>query len=131
MWKLGLRPRHSFSGIFVSNFRHFVFAVCFLAYLWTKSFSLLISCFLHALQRNFDLFIPRKGTARPQSQFPHSCVCERFIYTPTIGTPIFLQQNTQTYQGNIYINRTQKHECRNWDYGRAVPFLGIYVSNFR
>jgi len=28
MWKLGLRPRYSFSGnIFVSSFRHFVFAV--------------------------------------------------------------------------------------------------------
>jgi hypothetical protein len=23
--------------------------------------------------------IPRKGIVRPQSQFPHSCVCERFI----------------------------------------------------
>ncbi len=30
-----------------------------------------------------------------------------------------------------YINRSQKHECRNWDLGRAVPFLGIFVSNFR
>jgi hypothetical protein len=30
-----------------------------------------------------------------------------------------------------YINRRQEHECRNWDRGRAVPFLGIYVSNFR
>jgi hypothetical protein len=30
-----------------------------------------------------------------------------------------------------YINRTHKHEYRNWDCGRAVPFLGIYVSNFR
>jgi hypothetical protein len=27
MWKLGLRPRYSFSGIFVSKFRYFVFAV--------------------------------------------------------------------------------------------------------
>ncbi len=26
-WKLGLRPRNSFSGIFVSNFRNCVFAV--------------------------------------------------------------------------------------------------------
>jgi hypothetical protein len=34
---------------------------------------------LPALQRNFDLCIPRKGIARPQSQFPHSCVCERPI----------------------------------------------------
>ncbi len=25
--------------------------------------------------------IPKKGIARPQSQFPQSCVCERFIYS--------------------------------------------------
>jgi hypothetical protein len=30
-----------------------------------------------------------------------------------------------------YINRSQTHECGNWDWGRAVPFLGIFVSNFR
>ncbi len=30
-----------------------------------------------------------------------------------------------------YMNRSQKHECRNWDCSRAVPFLGIFVSNFR
>jgi hypothetical protein len=24
---------------------------------------------------------PRKGTVRPQSQFLHSCVCDRFIYS--------------------------------------------------
>ncbi len=29
------------------------------------------------LQRKSHLFIPRKGIVRPQSQFPHSCVCER------------------------------------------------------
>ncbi len=31
------------------------------------------------LQRNLDLYIPRKGIAQTQSQFPHSCVCERCI----------------------------------------------------
>ncbi len=30
--------------------------------------------------RKFKKNIPRKGTARPQSQFPHSCVCKRFLY---------------------------------------------------
>ncbi len=34
----------------------------------------------HTLQQKTHLWIPRKGTVRPQSQFPHSCVCERFIY---------------------------------------------------
>jgi hypothetical protein len=35
--------------------------------------------FTIALQRNSYLCIPRKGIARLQSQFPHSCGCERFI----------------------------------------------------
>ncbi len=39
---------------------------------------------IYALQRNFELCIPRKGIARPESQFPHSCVCERSIYFPRL-----------------------------------------------
>jgi hypothetical protein len=37
--------------------------------------------------RKFETNIPRKGIARPQSQFPHSGVSEQFIY-PTIGLPV-------------------------------------------
>jgi hypothetical protein len=29
-----------------------------------------------------------------------------------------------------YINRSQTHECRNWDCGRAIPFLGIHKLDF-
>jgi hypothetical protein len=32
------------------------------------------------LQRKSYWCTPRKETARPQSQFSHSCICERFIY---------------------------------------------------
>ncbi len=38
-----------------------------------------------ALQRKSHLCIPFLGIAWPQSQFPHSRVCERFIYIPRIG----------------------------------------------
>ncbi len=31
--------------------------------------------------RKFETNIPSKGIAQPQSQFPHSCVCERLIYS--------------------------------------------------
>jgi len=31
--------------------------------------------------RYFEKNIPRKGRSGPQSQFPHSCVCERIIYS--------------------------------------------------
>jgi hypothetical protein len=48
--------------------------------------------------------IRRKGIARPQSRFPHSCVSVRDLYIPRIGGPhIFLQQNRQTDPGNIEI----------------------------
>jgi hypothetical protein len=29
-----------------------------------------------------------------------------------------------------YINRSQTHECGNWDWGRAIPFLGIHKWDF-
>ncbi len=30
-----------------------------------------------------------------------------------------------------YIIRSQTHECGNWDWDPDIPFLGIFVSNFR
>ncbi len=58
----------------------------------------------------------------------HSCVCERFIYSQNRST-YFLQQNRQTDSDNkLYINRSQTHECGNWDCSRPIPFLRI--SNF-
>ncbi len=31
----------------------------------------------------------------------------------------------------IYINRSEVHECRNWERGPRVSFLGIHKSDFR
>jgi hypothetical protein len=53
-----------------------------------------------ALQRQFRLYIPLLGIAWPQPQFPHSCVCERFIYSQDRST-YFLQQKRQTHRENI------------------------------
>ncbi len=54
----------------------------------------------YTLQRQFRLYIPFLGIARPQTQFPHSCVCERCIYSQDMST-YFLQQKRQTHRGNI------------------------------
>ncbi len=37
----------------------------------------------------------------------------------------------RTDPGSIYINRSQTHECGNWDWGHAIPFLGTHKWNFR
>jgi hypothetical protein len=49
---------------------------------------------------NSNKKIPRKGIARPQYQFPFSCVCEQFIYS-TIGLPILPQENMWANPENI------------------------------
>jgi hypothetical protein len=82
---------------------------------------------LSTLQRKSHLCIPFLGIARPQSQFPHSCVYERFIYSQNRSTYLFAAEEGLWE----YINRSQTRECGHWDCGRAIAFLGIFDSNFR
>jgi hypothetical protein len=56
---------------------------------WKAAFSLMFLNngwkypFTTTLQRQFRLYIPFLGIARPQPQFPHACVFERFtVYIP-------------------------------------------------
>ncbi len=79
---------------------------------------------LSALQGISYLCIPFLGIARPQSQFPHSCVCERFtVYIPKINPHISLQQN-----GQKYINLSQIYEWRNWETEHDNSVLEITIS---
>jgi hypothetical protein len=59
----------------------------------------------------FETNIPRKGIGRPQSQCPHSCVCERFTYS--IFPPSICLFCCRKYfdQSREYINRSQTHAC--------------------
>ncbi len=40
----------------------------------------------------FETNISRKGIVLPQSQFPHSCVCERFIYSHDLICLLFCRK---------------------------------------
>jgi hypothetical protein len=56
----------------------------------------------NALYQRFETNIPRNETARPRSQFPHSFICKRFIYShPRSANAI--QLNGRTDRGNILI----------------------------
>jgi hypothetical protein len=50
------------------------------------------------------------------------------LYIPGIGPHIFLQLNRADQS---WEDRSQTHEYENWDCGSAIPFLGIFASNFR
>ncbi len=63
--------------------------------------------------RKFETIIPRKGFARPQSQFPHSSVWAIYIYIPTIE-PILVLENVWPIIG-IYNSIT---DTRMWNLGQ-------------
>jgi hypothetical protein len=48
----------------------------------------------------------KSGLQGSVSQFSHSCICEQFIYSHDRST---------TDRSKEYINRSQIHECRNWE----------------
>ncbi len=75
------------------------------------------------------LCIPRKVIARSQYQFPHSWVCERFIYSQDRST--YFPAAELADRSCEYVNSSLTHECGNWDWGSAIPFLGIFVPYFR
>ncbi len=80
----------------------------------------------HCKKRS-DLCIPRNESKWPRSQFPHYCICERFMY-PKIGPPILLQQTMQTDRGRIQID----HRCINVGMGtRPRSFISGIFFNFR
>ncbi len=63
--------------------------------------------------RKFESNIPRKGIARQQSQFPHSCVCERFLYSHIRSA--YSSAGKYVDRSWEYINRSHTHESGNWD----------------
>jgi hypothetical protein len=80
-----------------------------------------------ALQGKSHLVIPFMGIVRPQSQFPHPGVCERFMYSQDRSTYFPAAESWK------YINLSEIYECRNWEtehYNHVleikVSFLGIH-----
>jgi hypothetical protein len=58
---------------------------------------------------------------------PNFYICERFIYCiPTIGPQTQYSKIGGPIVG-MYKSLTEIHECRNWERGLAVSFLGIYM----
>jgi hypothetical protein len=76
------------------------------------------------LQGQFRLYIPFLGIARPQPQFPHSCVYERFIYSQDQST-YFLQRNRQTHRGNI--RGASKIKVKNVNKKRTVTVRRLII----
>ncbi len=56
-------------------------------------------------------------------QFLHSSICESFKYFQERS--VYFAAAKYVDPSWEYINRSQTHECGNWDWGRAIPRKGI------
>jgi hypothetical protein len=90
------------------------------------------SSIVYTLQRHIPKirhkYSQKRNCAAPV-QIPTNYVLVRGLYIPLIGLPILLQDNRWPEREKT-LDRSQTHECGNWDWGRAVPFLGIHKSKF-
>ncbi len=76
--------------------------------------------------RKVQTNISLKKNCRPQSQFSHSCVYARFIYSHKRSA--FSAAGKYVDRSWEYINLSQTHECGIWGWGRAIPFLGYIIK---
>jgi hypothetical protein len=78
--------------------------------------------------RKFETDIPRKGIAQPR--------CSVLIFTFMFLLAIYILPQTvclfgcRKIGGPIMGIYKYKHECGNWDCGRAIPCLGIHKWGF-
>jgi hypothetical protein len=71
------------------------------------------------------------GIARPKSQFSHSCVCERFIYSQDRST--YLAAAKKLDRSWKYINLSQIYECKNWEtehYNTVLEIRRLHSAQF-
>ncbi len=68
--------------------------------------------------------LPRSAKHTAKTQYRKFETTQKSNYAATVLIPTF------TFMWTIYIFPSQTHECGNWDWGRAIPLLGIHKSKF-
>ncbi len=104
---------NTMTACFILNFRIFFRGVAYLhaqtpslIHRDLKSPNLLLvnevggPCYKDTVPKNSEQIFPEKELLGLSSQFPHSCVCEQFVY-PRIGLSILLEEYMWTDPGNI------------------------------
>ncbi len=85
------------------------------------------------------LFVPRNETMHPR--YIQNSIIMLCLPIPTIiylweiyifpgSVCLFFAAAKYVERSWEYINRSQTHECRNWEWGRTIPFPGIHKLDF-
>ncbi len=85
----------------------------------------------HSTANSKQIFPETELMSTAQYQVPHSYVCKRFLYSHHRSAYSAAGKYVDC-SWELYILRSQTHECGNWDWGRAIPrkkyINGIFVA---
>ncbi len=81
---------------------------------------------IHNTEDSKQIFAGKELRGYSPNSYIHVSVSD--LYIPLIGLP-----NRKIGGPNvcIYKDRSQTHECGNWNWGRAIPWKGIHKCDFR
>ncbi len=106
---------------------HYYIFLCRNAPVSGISFTRLVTTLQRQNAENLKQIFPEKEYRGLSPNFNiHVSMSELYILTMVL--PILLEEICRLILG---INRSQTHECGNWDWGRAIPRKGIYKRNCR
>ncbi len=115
-----------FALIFSLNFRLFYLRFCFRFLVFRIEVNHVKASFF-SLQCQISLQKRKWGrTLVPISTF--MCLWAIYIFSQSICLFCCRKYADRSWE---YENPSQKHECGNWDWGRAIPRKGIYKWDFR
>ncbi len=83
-----------------------------------------VACSENALYQKFETNIPRNETAQARSEFPHSCICERFIFIFPRSVHLFFGRYLHSCNTKI----TKKFEPQIQE--NAFLIMCINISNY-
>ncbi len=88
---------------------------------------------LYWVKRSYIQIFPKKKLRgnNPKFQYPHSWVCERFIYIYSQDRSAYSAAGKYVDRSWEYVIGSQTHECGKWVWGRAIPRKGINKWDFR
>ncbi len=125
VWALMARTSSNLTGLYTISFVYLYSVLVILPRLVIIHFKCLVPIYVFP---KIKLLLPKQNyNVLSPSFYTHIYVWEIYIFPGSVCLFCCRKYVDQSWEN---INRSQTQECRNWDWGRAIPKKGIHECDF-